>query len=50
MNVQSERVESSGTYATECVSRGNFSWPCVFSDYPPVLWWLSPGEGLDAVT
>ena len=26
-----------------------FSWPCVLSDRPPVLWWLSPGEGRDAV-
>ena len=22
-----------------------FTWPCVLSDCPPVLWWLSPGEG-----
>ena len=22
-----------------------FPWPCVLSDRPPVLWWLSPGEG-----
>ena len=28
----------------------NFAWPCVRSDRPPVLWWLSPGEGCDAVT
>ena len=27
-----------------------FTWPCVLSDHPPVLWWLSPGEGWDAVT
>ena len=27
-----------------------FAWPRVFPDRPPVLWWLSPGEGLDAVT
>ena len=27
-----------------------FSWPCVLSDIPPVLWWLSPVEGRDAVT
>ena len=26
-----------------------FAWPCVLSDRPPVLWWLSPGEGRDAV-
>ena len=27
-----------------------FAWLCVLSDRPPVLWWLSPGEGWDAVT
>ena len=27
-----------------------FAWPCVLLDRPPVLWWLSPGEGWDAVT
>ena len=27
-----------------------FAWPMVLSDRPPVLWWLSPGEGWDAVT
>ena len=27
-----------------------FAWTCVISDRPPVLWWLSPGEGRDAVT
>ena len=27
-----------------------FTWPCVLSDRPPVLWWLSPGKGKDAVT
>ena len=26
-----------------------FAWPCVLSDRPPALWWLSPGEGWDAV-
>ena len=28
----------------------NFVWLCVLSYCPPVLWWLSPGEGWDAVT
>ena len=28
----------------------NFAWHCVLSDRPPVLWWLSHGEGRDAVT
>ena len=27
-----------------------FAWLCVLSDRPPVLWWLSHGEGRDAVT
>ena len=27
-----------------------FAWPCILSDRPPVLWWLSPGEGRDVVT
>ena len=26
-----------------------FAWPCVLSDRPPVLWWLSHIEGRDAV-
>ena len=26
-----------------------FAWPSVISDRPPVLWWLSPREGWDAV-
>ena len=28
----------------------NFAWPCVLSNRPPLLWWLSHGEGRDAVT
>ena len=27
-----------------------FAGHCVLSDRPPVLWWLSHGEGRDAVT
>ena len=27
-----------------------FACHCVLSDRPPVLWWLSHGEGRDAVT
>ena len=27
-----------------------FARPCVLSNRPPVLWWLSPGERRDAVT
>ena len=26
-----------------------FAWPGVLSGRPPVLWWLSPGKGWDAV-
>ena len=29
---------------------GIFAWPSVLSDSPSVLWWLSPGDGWDAVT
>ena len=45
MRERSERVESPGTYVTELVSSCHFDWHCVLSDLPPVLWWLSPGEG-----
>ena len=31
-------------------TRRFFAWPCDLSDRSPVLWWLSPGEGWDAVT
>ena len=27
-----------------------FAWHCVLSDRPPMLWWLSHGEGRDAAT
>ena len=27
-----------------------FAWPCVLSNRHPMLWWLSLGEGWDAVT
>ena len=27
-----------------------FAWGCVLPNHPPVLWWLSPGEGRDAIT
>ena len=27
-----------------------FVWTCVLSDRPPMIWWLSPGEGRDVVT
>ena len=50
MRERSERVESPGTYITELVSRGHFCLALCFSARPPVLWWLSPGEGWDAVT
>ena len=27
-----------------------FAWHCVLSDRPPVLWWLSHGEGSNAAS
>ena len=45
-----ERVESPGTYVTEEFHVDIFAWPCALSDPPPMLWWLSHGEGRDAVT
>ena len=47
MRERSERVESPGTYVPGTVI---FAWHCVLSDRSPVLRWLSPGEGRDAVT
>ena len=44
-----ERVENPGTYVTE-FHAAIFDWPWDLSDRPPVLWWLSPREGWDAVT
>ena len=37
-------MDSPGAFVTECVSRGLLAWPCVLSDRPPVLGWISPGE------
>ena len=49
MHERSERVESPGTYLTM-----SFTWPfllgSVLSDCPPMLGWLSHGEGRDAIT
>ena len=51
MRERSEGVESPGTYVAEYEFHAAiFAWHCVLSDRPPVLWWLSPGEGIDAVT
>ena len=49
MRERPENVESPGIYVTERLSRGH-CWPCVLSDRPPLLWWLSHGEGRDTVT
>ena len=49
MRERSKKVESPGTHVTEFHS-AIFAWHCVLSDRPPVLSWLSPGEGRDAVT
>ena len=50
MRERPERVESPSTYVIESVSRGHLCLACVLSDRPPKLWWLSHGEGRDAVT
>ena len=44
-------VESPGAYVIEYVSRhpAILLGPCVLSDHTPMLWWLSSGEGWDAV-
>ena len=42
-------MESPGAYVTESVKHGHFACPPVLSDRQPVLWWLSPGEGWDAL-
>ena len=44
------RVESPGTYVTNEFHAAIFACPCVLSDRPPMLWWLSHGEGRNAVT
>ena len=45
----SERVESPDMKLNES-QVAIFAWHCVLSDHHPVLWWLSHGEGWDAVT
>ena len=50
MRERSDRVESPGAYVTECVSRGTICLALCSFGLPSVLWWLSPGEGWDAVT
>ena len=47
MRKRPERVESPGTYVIEC---GHFCLACILVDHSPMLWWLSHGEGRDAVT
>ena len=49
MRERSERLESPDTYVTESFHGAIFAWHCVLSDRPPVLWWLSHGEWMDAV-
>ena len=46
LRVNARKIGMSGEpwYICNC-----FFWPCVLSDRPPVLWWLSPGEGWDVV-
>ena len=50
MHERLERVESPGTYVTECVSRGHFSLAMCSFGLPSCAWWLSHREGRDAVT
>ena len=47
---QCEPWKSPGTYEVNEFHEAIFACPCVLSDLPPVLWWLSPGEGWDAFT
>ena len=50
MGEKLDRVESPGTYVLNEFHAAIFAWLCVLSDRPPMLWWLSHGEGMDAVT
>ena len=50
MRDRPESMESPGTYVTEEFNAAIFAWHCVLSDRPPMLSWLSHGEGRDAVT
>ena len=50
MRERYERVESPGAYVSERVYVAIFAWPHIFSEGPPVIDWLSSGEGWDAVT
>ena len=51
MRKRSERMENPSTHVQlNEFHAAIFAWPCVLSDSPPVIWWLSPGEGWDAVT
>ena len=50
MRKRLERVESPGAYVTEEFHVAISGWPCVLLDCPPMLWWLSPEEGWDAIT
>ena len=49
MHERSKRVESPGTYVIGEFQAAISAWPYVLPDHPPVLWWLSHGEGWDAV-
>ena len=43
-------MESPGSYELNEFHTAIFARHFVLSDRPPVLWWLSHGEGRDAVT
>ena len=48
MTVEASRKSGEPWYI--CNHEAIFAWPCVLSDRPPMLWWLLPGNGRDAIT
>ena len=50
MRERSERVKSPGIHMKlNQFHATNFAWHFVLPGRPPVLWWILPGEGRDAV-
>ena len=49
---QCAKIGKSGEpwFISNWMSFMQLSWLCVLSESPPMPWWLSPGEGRDAVT
>ena len=50
MRERLERVASPGAYVTASFTQPFLFGPVCFRTALTVLWWLSPGEGWDAVT